>query len=111
MFKLNNLLKTFIFPILLIADYSWMLGYGWFSLISFISLFLVNGVLIMYSSGTKQIEYFVLLALGLANASLMIHELFEISVLNFSAVSMFFFVIGTFLSIRLIVDSIEEYND
>jgi hypothetical protein len=88
-----------------------MLGYGWFSLISFITLLLVTGILIMYSVGTKQIEYFVVLSLTLGNASLMIHELFEISILNFSAVSMFFFVIGTFLSIRLIVDSIEEYNN
>jgi hypothetical protein len=111
MFKLNNLLRTFVFPILLVADYSWMLGYGWFSLITFIILLLVTGILIMYSVGIKQIEYFVLLSLILGNASLMIHELFQISVLNFLAVSMFFFVIGTFLSIRLIVDSIEEYNN
>jgi hypothetical protein len=111
MFKLNNLLKSFVFPILLVADYSWMLGFSSISLLSFIALIVIGFVLIGYSAGIKKSKYLVLLSLILGNASLMIHELFEVRWINFSAISMFFFTIGLFLSIRLIVDSIEEFNN
>lgn len=110
MFKLNNLLRTLIFPLLLIGDFTWLLGFGWISLISFITLILINFVLIGYSSGIKKTEYYLLLFLILGNSSLMIHELFQILWIDFSSVSMFFFVIGVFLSIRLIADSIDEFN-
>lgn len=110
MFKLNNLLRTLIFPLLLIGDFTWLLGFGWISLISFITLILINFVLIGYSSGIKKTEYYLLLFLILGNSSLMIHKLFQILWIDFSSVSMFFFVIGVFLSIRLIADSIDEFN-
>ena len=111
MFKLKNLLQSFIFPILLVADFTWLMGFGWVSLISFISLLCIITILIGYSIGTIIERYLVLVSLILANASLMINQLFKISWFNFSSLSMLFFVIGVFLSIRTIADSIDEYKN
>ncbi len=109
MFKLKTLLESLHFPLWIIKDFAWFLGLGWISLIFAIPTIIISIVLIGYTSGLKRIENAVIWCWLSGNTFWMLHELFSLSTYY---VAIGFFILGLFLSFKILPNVIRKFiND
>lgn len=109
MYKLKSLLESLHFPLWIIKDFAWFLGWGWVSLLFAIPTILITLMLIGYSTETKKIENIVLGCWLSANTFWMSSELFEV---NTEWIAVLLFVIGLGLSLKILPKIIRKYlND
>lgn len=107
MYKLKSLIESLHFPLWIIKDFAWFLGFGWISLIFAVPTVLISLILIGYSSGTKKIENIIVTCWLSANTFWMTSELFHT---NTEWVSILLFSIGLILSFKLLPTIIKKYR-
>ncbi len=107
MYKLKSLIESLHFPLWIIKDFAWFMGFGWVSLIFALPTILISLVLIGYTSGVKKIENIIIGCWLSANTFWMSSELFQI---NTEWVAILFFVIGFILSIKLLPTIIKNFR-
>lgn len=109
MYKLKSLIESLHFPLWIIKDFAWFLGFGWVSLIFAIPTILISLVLIGYSSDIKKIENIIVACWLSANTFWMSSELFGV---NTEWVAILLFIIGLGLSLKILPIIIRKYlND
>jgi hypothetical protein len=109
MFKLRTLLESLHFPLWIIKDFAWFLGWGWVSLIFAIPTILISLILIGYTSGIKRIENVIVWCWLSGNTFWMVHELFLVSTKN---IAIGLFVIGLGLSLKILPQIVRKFiND
>lgn len=106
MYKLKTLIESLHFPLWIIKDFAWFLGWGWISLIFAIPTILISIVLIGYTSGVKKMENIILGCWLSANTFWMSSELFET---NTKSISIGLFIIGLILSFKILPNIIKTY--
>jgi hypothetical protein len=106
---MKRLLDNMHFPLWILKDLAWMLGFGWVSLILAIPTIFISIILILYTSEVEQKQNVVLLFWLLANTLWMSHEMFNINTKGMAIVS---FIIGIITAMtyipKLIKDSINK---
>ena len=108
-YKLKSLLESLHFPLWIIKDFAWFLGWGWVSLLFAIPTILITIMLIGYSAETKRIENIILGCWLSANTFWMSSELFEV---NTEWIAILLFIIGLGLSLKILPKIIRKYlND
>ncbi len=107
MYKLKSLIESLHFPLWIIKDFAWFMGFGWVSLIFALPTILISLVLIGYTSGVKKIENIIIGCWLSANTFWMSSELFQI---NTEWVAILFFVTGLILSIKLLPTIIKNFR-
>lgn len=106
MYKLKSLLESLHFPLWIIKDFAWFLGWGWVSLIFAIPTILISLILIGYTIGVKRTENIVLGCWLSANTFWMASELFET---NTEWVAVSFFVVGLGLSLKILPNIFRKF--
>lgn len=106
MYKLKSLIESLHFPLWIIKDFAWFMGFGWISLIFALPTILISLLLIGYTSGVKKIENIIIGSWLTANTFWMSSELFQI---NTEWLAILFFSIGLILSIKLLPTIIKNF--
>jgi len=106
MYKLKSLIESLHFPLWIIKDFAWFLGFGWISLLFAIPTILISLILVGYTSGIKKIENIILGCWLSGNTFWMASELFET---NTRWLAIILFIIGLGLCFKIIPSVIKKY--
>jgi hypothetical protein len=79
------------FPLWILKDMAWMLGFGWISLILAIPTIFISIILILYTIGVERKQNIALLCWLLANTLWMSDEMFDV---NTKGIALISFVTG-----------------
>lgn len=96
---MKKILDNMHFPLWILKDMAWMLGFGWISLILAIPTVLISIILILTTIGIERKQNIILLCWLLANTFWMSHEMFDVNTKVFAIV---LFVIGIIVALTYI---------
>lgn len=102
---MKKLLDNMHFPLWILKDMAWMLGFGWVSLILAIPTISISIILILYTIEIERKQNIILLCWLLANTFWMSHELFGLNTKN---VSVGLFIIGIIVAMTYIPKLIKK---
>ena len=107
MYKLKSLIESLHFPLWIIKDFAWFMGFGWISLIFALPTIIISLILIGYTSGIKKAENIIIGCWLSANTFWMLSELFKAPTKEIAIV---LFVIGLGVSFKILPTIIKKYT-
>lgn len=102
---IKKILQVFHIPIWILKDLCWMLGWGWMSLILSVPAIFISILIINYTAGVKKLENYIILCWLTANTFWLMDEKLNA---NTHYLSIIFFIIGIFISIRYLNESLTQ---
>lgn len=107
MYRLKSLLESLHFPLWIIKDFAWFMGFGWISLLFAIPTILISIVLIGYTSRIRKIENIIIACWLSANTFWMTSELFNAPT---KPIAIILFVIGLGISLKILPTIIKKFR-